>query len=220
MSMDGWFTVGLVGLVLLALMLTQLAPDVILVAGLTALMLSGILSPDEALAGLANEGMVTVGVLFIVGAGVRETGSVDWIAHRLFGRPQGRTNVVMRLMAPVAALSAFMNNTPLVAMLIPAVADWAKQLRIPVSRVMIPLSFAAILGGTCTLIGTSTNLVVNGPKSTPTCPTVCRCSTSPGWGCLRRWPAWRLLRSSACGCSPIGGPRSVGRTTRASIPLK
>ena len=162
MSMDGWFTIGLVGLVLLALMLTQLAPDVILVAGLTALMLSGILSPDEALAGLANEGMVTVGVLFIVGAGVRETGSVDWIAHRLFGRPEGKTNVVMRLMAPVAALSAFMNNTPLVAMLIPAVADWAKQLRIPVSRVMIPLSFAAILGGTCTLIGTSTNLVVNG----------------------------------------------------------
>ncbi len=162
MSFDGWFTIGLVGLVLLALMLTQLAPDVILVAGLTALMLSGILSPDEALAGLANEGMVTVGVLFIVGAGVRETGSVDWIAHRLFGRPEGKTNVVMRLMAPVAALSAFMNNTPLVAMLIPAVADWAKQLRIPVSRVMIPLSFAAILGGTCTLIGTSTNLVVNG----------------------------------------------------------
>jgi di/tricarboxylate transporter len=162
MSMDGWFTVGLVGLVLLALMLTQLAPDVILVAGLTALLLSGILSPDEALAGLANEGMVTVGVLFIVGAGVRETGSVDWIAHRLFGRPEGKTNVVMRLMAPVAALSAFMNNTPLVAMLIPAVADWAKQLRIPASRVMMPLSFAAILGGTCTLIGTSTNLVVNG----------------------------------------------------------
>jgi len=162
MSIDGWFTIGLVGLVLLALMLTQLAPDVILVAGLTALMLSGILSPDEALAGLANEGMVTVGVLFIVGAGVRETGSVDWIAHRLFGRPEGKTNVVMRLMAPVAALSAFMNNTPLVAMLIPAVADWAKQLRIPASRVMMPLSFAAILGGTCTLIGTSTNLVVNG----------------------------------------------------------
>lgn len=162
MSIDGWFTIGLVGLVLLALMLTQLAPDVILVAGLTALILSGILSPDEALAGLANEGMVTVGVLFIVGAGVRETGSVDWIAHRLFGRPEGKTNVVMRLMAPVAALSAFMNNTPLVAMLIPAVADWAKQLRIPASRVMMPLSFAAILGGTCTLIGTSTNLVVNG----------------------------------------------------------
>jgi di/tricarboxylate transporter len=125
-------------------------------------LLSGILSPDEALAGLANEGMVTVGVLFIVGAGVRETGSVDWIAHRLFGRPEGKTNVVMRLMAPVAALSAFMNNTPLVEMLIPAVADWAKQLRIPASRVMMPLSFAAILGGTCTLIGTSTNLVVNG----------------------------------------------------------
>ncbi|MGD9647882.1 MAG: SLC13 family permease, partial [Pirellulales bacterium] len=162
MSIEGWFTIAVVGLVLLALMLTQLAPDVILVGGLVVLLLSGILAPDEALAGLSNEGMVTVGVLFIVGAGVRETGSVDWLAQRLFGRPQGKTSVVVRLMLPVAGLSAFMNNTPLVAMLIPAVADWAKQLRVPVSRVMMPLSFAAILGGTCTLIGTSTNLVVNG----------------------------------------------------------
>lgn len=153
---------GVVTVIFAVLSLTSIAPDVALVGGLAVLLVAGILTPSEALAGFSNEGMITVGVLFIVGAGVRETGGIDIIANRLFGRPKGERAALVRLMAPVAALSAFMNNTPLVAMLVPAVADWAKQLRIPASRVMIPLSYAAILGGTCTLIGTSTNLVVNG----------------------------------------------------------
>lgn len=161
-SLAGWTTLGTLALVFAALAFTSLAPDAALVGGLAILLVSGVLSPSEALAGFSNEGMATVAVLFIVGAGVRETGGVEIIANRLFGRPKSETGAVARLIFPVAAISAFMNNTPLVAMLVPAVADWAKQLRIPASRVMIPLSFAAILGGTCTLIGTSTNLVVNG----------------------------------------------------------
>ena len=126
------------------------------------LLLTGIVTPSEALGGLANEGMVTVGILYVVGAGVRETGGVDWIVARLFGRPKTVAGSIARLVAPTMALSAFMNNTPLVAMLIPAVDDLARSRRIPVSKLMIPLSYAAILGGTCTLIGTSTNLVVQG----------------------------------------------------------
>ncbi len=156
------FTLGLVGMVFALLMFTALAPDVILVAAVVMLMLVGILSPNEALAGMSNEGMITVAVLFIVGAAVRETGGVEFIASRLFGRPKTPTTAVARMMLPTMGLSAFMNNTPLVAMLIPAVGDWARKLRMPVSRFMIPLSYAAILGGTCTLIGTSTNLVVQG----------------------------------------------------------
>jgi di/tricarboxylate transporter len=162
MTTGAWTTLGVIAAVFAALTFTSIAPDMALVGGLAFLLVVGILSPGEALAGFANEGMITVGVLFIVGAGVRETGGVDIIANRLFGRPKSERGAMTRLMLPVAFLSAFMNNTPLVAMLVPAVADWAKQLRIPASRVMIPLSFAAILGGTCTLIGTSTNLVVNG----------------------------------------------------------
>jgi di/tricarboxylate transporter len=97
-----------------------------------------------------------------VGAAVRETGGVDIIAGRLFGRPKTPLGALSRMMWPTMGLSAFMNNTPLVAMLIPAVSDWARKNRWPVSKFMIPLSYAAILGGTCTLIGTSTNLVVQG----------------------------------------------------------
>jgi di/tricarboxylate transporter len=162
MSISAWTTVGVIGAVFAALAFTSIAPDIALVGALGFLLVTGILAPGDALVGFANEGMITVGVLFVIGAGVRETGGVDIIANRLFGRPKSASGAVTRLMLPVAALSAFMNNTPLVAMLIPAVNDWARQLRIAASKVMMPLSFAAILGGTCTLIGTSTNLVVNG----------------------------------------------------------
>ena len=159
---DAWFTLGVLALVFAMLIWSRVAPDVVLIGGVALLLVRGILSPREALAGLSNEGMATVGVLFIVGAGVRQTGGIDWIAQYLLGRPKTATRAVARLMLPTAGLSAFMNNTPLVAMLIPVVGDWAKQHRVAASKLMIPLSYAAILGGTCTLIGTSTNLVVDG----------------------------------------------------------
>jgi di/tricarboxylate transporter len=101
-------------------------------------------------------------VLYVVVTGLTETGAVAWVGQALLGRPRGERDARLRLMAPVAALSAFLNNTPVVAIFIPAVADWAKRHRLPVSRLLIPLSYASIAGGTCTLIGTSTNLVVNG----------------------------------------------------------
>jgi di/tricarboxylate transporter len=156
------FTLATLALIFALLVWSRLPPDFVLVGGVAVLILAGILDPREALAGLGNEAMVTVGVLYVVGAGVRQTGGVDWIAQRLFGRPKSNFDAIVRLMFPTAALSAFMNNTPLVAMLIPAVADWSKMHRIAASKLMIPLSYAAILGGTCTLIGTSTNLVVDG----------------------------------------------------------
>jgi di/tricarboxylate transporter len=162
MGWEPWFALGVVLLVLTLLATTTLSADLILLSGLLLLFLSGILDGKEALAGFANEGMITVGVLFVVAAGVVETGGVTWVTDRLFGRPKSVGGAVSRLMLPVAGLSAFMNNTPLVAMLIPAVSDWAKKYRIAPSKLMMPLSMAAILGGTCTLIGTSTNLVVNG----------------------------------------------------------
>jgi di/tricarboxylate transporter len=154
------FTLGLVVVLFALLAFSSLAPDLVLILGVVALLLFGVIDPSTALAGLSNEGMVTVGVLYVIGAGVRETGGVDWIAARLFGRPKSLQGAVTRLVVPTMGLSAFMNNTPLVAMLIPAVNDLARNQRIAASKLMIPLSYAAILGGTCTLIGTSTNLVV------------------------------------------------------------
>jgi len=162
MGFEAWLTVAVITLCIGLLASNRFPSDAVMVGGLTLLLLTGVLSPDEALAGLANEGMVTVAVLYVVVAGVSETGGTAWVSQALLGRPRSIAHAQARLMLPVAALSAFLNNTPVVAMFIPAVQDWAKRHRIAVSQLMIPLSYAAIAGGTCTLIGTSTNLVVNG----------------------------------------------------------
>lgn len=162
MGWDAWYSLGVVLLVLALLALTSLSADLVLLSGLTLLFVAGILTTSEALSGFANEGMMTVAILFVVAAGVIETGGITWVSNRLFGRPKSVVNALIRMMLPAAGLSAFMNNTPLVAMLIPAVSEWAKKHQIAPSKLMLPLSMAAILGGTCTLIGTSTNLVVNG----------------------------------------------------------
>ena len=162
MDWDALLTLVVVAANILLLVFTRIGPDIILVAGVSVLLLAGVLPPKEALSGLANEGMVTVGVLYVVVAALRETGGVDWVGGRLFGRPRSLLGAQARMMVPVAAMSAFLNNTPLVAMMIPAVSDWSKRHGFSASKLMIPLSYAAIFGGTCSLIGTSTNLVVNG----------------------------------------------------------
>lgn len=141
---------------------TNLGADLVIWAGVTVLLLTGVLTPDDALSGLSNEGMVTVGVLFVVVAGLSQTGGISHLVGALLGRPRSAAAAQLRVMVPVAAVSSIMNNTPLVATLIGPLNDWCKSVRISPSRVMLPLSVAAILGGTCSLIGTSTNLVVHG----------------------------------------------------------
>jgi len=161
-TLDAWITVGVVLSLLGTLVFTRISADVVMAGGLTLLLVLGVLTPAEALSGLTNQGLVTVAVLYVVVAGLRETGGIGWIVQRVLGRPNTLAGAQMRVMAPVTVLSAFLNNTPVVAMFIPAVNDWCKRNSLSVSKLMIPLSYAAILGGTCTLIGTSTNLVVNG----------------------------------------------------------
>jgi di/tricarboxylate transporter len=160
--MDAWITVAVVLGTLGVLIGTSLSSDVVLVAGLTVLMLSGVLSPDEALRGLANPALATVGVLYVVAAGVVNTGAVHAIGAILFGRPRSVSSAQLRIMLPVASVSGLINSTPLVAMLVPVVEEWARRCRFSVSKLMLPLSYAAIFGGTLTLIGTSTNIVVYG----------------------------------------------------------
>ena len=162
MSLDAIITLAVVALCFGVLAFSRTSPDIVLVGGVSLLLMLGIISPDQALGGLANQGVVTVGALYIVVNGMRETGGLGWIVQHLLGRPNSLTGAQLRMMAPVALLSAFLNNTPVVAMMIPAVSDWARRMKISASKLMIPLSYAAIAGGTCTLIGTSTNLVVNG----------------------------------------------------------
>jgi di/tricarboxylate transporter len=162
LAWQAWFTLGVIGLVFAILVITDAATDVVLVAGVALLLVGGVLKPAEALAGLSNEGIVTIAVLYVVVAGLEATGGNNIIAERFLSRPKSVTGALMKMMFPVTFVSAFMNNTPVVAMFLPAVNDWAKQHRIAVSKLMIPLSYAAVLSGTVTIISTATNLLVNG----------------------------------------------------------
>ncbi|PSJ23345.1 SLC13 family permease [Halomonas sp. ND22Bw] len=162
MPFDALFTLATVLAVLVTLVTTRIAPDVVLMAALAVLVVSGILTPGEALAGFSNPGVMTIATLYVVAAGLKETGAIQWIAHGLLGRPRQLRRAQFRVLLPASGLSAFMNNTTVVAMFIPAIQEWAGRLKLPPSKLLLPLSYAAILGGTCTLIGTSTNLVVDG----------------------------------------------------------
>lgn len=162
LSWQGWLAIAVTVSTFLFNALTTLSAEAVFLGGLAILLISGVLPTESALAGFSNPGMVTVGVLYIVVTGLQKTGGLDQISQILLGLPKNQTIALVRLMAPVMGLSAVLNNTPVVAMFIPVVGDWCRKLRISPSKLMIPLSYAAIMGGMCTLIGTSTNLVVNG----------------------------------------------------------
>lgn len=158
----GWITLAVLVFVFGMLALSRFSPDAILLAGLTVLLVLGVVTPRQAFSGFSNEGVVTVAILFLVAAGTKESGAIYLAVNWLLRRPRNVGTAQATLMLPVAGLSAFLNNTPLVLMLIPVVSEWGKKFQIPISKLLIPLSYAALLGGMCTLIGTSTNLVVNG----------------------------------------------------------
>lgn len=162
MDWQGWLSLALVAGVLGTLTLTRLKPHVVMMGALTVLITFGVLTGAEALAGFANEGLITVAAMFVVAAGINASGGAELIVTRLLGRPRKVRGAMWRMFSPVALLSGFLNNTPVVATMIPAVNSWSRKTGIAPSKLMIPLSYASILGGTTTLIGTSTNLVLNG----------------------------------------------------------
>lgn len=162
MSPEAWIAIAVVLGTLVALITVTLPPYLILMGALTVLSVSGVLSSTEAFAGFGNTGLMTVAVMFIVAGGITSTGGVQWIVQNVLGRPSHIRSAIFRVFAPVAGLSGFLNNTPVVATMIPAINTWCRRIDAAPSRLMIPLSYSAILGGTLTMIGTSTNLVVNG----------------------------------------------------------
>lgn len=162
MDWQAWLAISLTLGVLITLTVTRLDPHLVMMAALAILSVVGVLGPEEVLAGFGNPGLITVAAMFVVAAGLDASGAIDMLVHRLLGNPQNVGRAQLRIAGPVTALSAFLNNTPLVAAMIPALHAWSRKIGVAPSKLMIPLSYSAILGGTLTLIGTSTNLVVNG----------------------------------------------------------
>src|SRR5687768_10248051 len=125
-------------------------------------MASGVLTPAQALGGFWNPGVLTVALLFVLVAALKSTGAIRWIGDWVLGRPRTAFQAQLRTLGIAAPLSAFINNTPIVAMLTSAIEGWSRRSGISPSRLLMPMNYATILGGMCTLVGTSTNLVVAG----------------------------------------------------------
>ena len=149
--------------IVLVLALVQMAfdlpPDLVLLEAVVILYGLNVLSMKEALDGFRNEGVVTVAVMCAVAKGIQATGGLNLIAKYLLGSPKGYESAMLRMTMAVMAMSAFMNNSPVCAMMIPIIKDWAGSVGVASSALLMPVSFATMLGGTLTMIGSSTNLV-------------------------------------------------------------
>ena len=158
------FYIVIIGmLVMLALLVFELErPEIILPSTLLLFVMTGIITPQEAIRGFSNEGMLTIGLLFIIAGSIQNSGIVDHAFKKLLNRSTSSKHMLAKLLFPISFLSAFLNNTPIVIAFTPLVKKWCEDHHLSPSKFLIPISYATILGGTITIIGTSTNLVVHG----------------------------------------------------------
>jgi len=158
---EALFVLAVTVATLVVWVLEILPVDLVAVLSMLVLVLSGILTPDEAVKGFGNSALVTVACMFVLSAGLIRTGALDLVTSAMLGVGRGnKARTIGVLMLTIAGISAFINNTPVAVIFLPVVLAVAARLEIAPSKLLIPLSYATILGGTCTLIGTSTNLLV------------------------------------------------------------
>ena len=159
----GIWIVSIILLLTLILLITEKVPiDLTAMGIMVLLMVTGILTPLEAVSGLANPAVVTVGVMFIISQGMIRTGAVGFIGDKLINYSRGKLHLAMiMILLTVAMSSAFINNTPVVVLFIPIITSLSCEFGLSPSKFLIPVSYASILAGTCTLIGTSTNIIVS-----------------------------------------------------------
>ena len=167
---ESYVTIALM-LSALLLMANEVAPDLVMLGTSVLLVHGDIISQREAWAGFGSPSVLSIGALFVVARALEETRAVEKLLAPILGAPTGHVGALLRLCVPVAIFSAFLNNTPIVAMLLTVCEGWAARSNLSIKVLLMPLSFASMLGGMCTLIGTSTNLVLNAQiESDPLAP--------------------------------------------------
>ena len=157
-----WITIVTVLAMFTVMLCTKIRSDLVFLAAIGILFVTGVLDAKEAFSGFSGTSVITVGVLFVVVAGLTHTGVLQWIVKHLLGQPNSYSKAVLRLMLPVAALSSFLSNTTVVTLFVNIVKMWSKKLGVAPSKLLIPLSYASGMGGVCTLIGTPPNLIISG----------------------------------------------------------
>lgn len=162
LSIYAWITIVTVITIFGLLLYDKVPADIAFTGGMGVLLVTGVLTPAQALAGFSSQTVVVVGVIYVVLAGLVHTGVLQWIVRYLLGTPGSYPQAIVRLMLPVAFLSSLLTNATIVALFINVVKIWSKKLNISPSKLLIPLSYASGMGGICTLIGTPPNLIISG----------------------------------------------------------
>ena len=162
MIWEAWLTLGVITGAVLVLTRDLVSPAVAFMAAVVVLLVADVVTPLQAFQGFSNPAPITVAALYVLARAVEKSGALQPMVRATLGTARSVRGALARMTVPVAAASAFLNNTPIIAMLSPQIGEWADKRGDSASRYLMPLSFAAILGGMTTLIGTSTNLVVSG----------------------------------------------------------
>ncbi len=162
MGWEAWYILAVVVMTMVVLARSWLPPSGAMVGAMIAALVPGVVTPAEALAGFANPAPITIAALYVVAKAVEKTGVLAPLVNWMLGGGRNEKASMMRMSVTTTAVSSFLNNIPIVAMLIPQVESWSRAQGRSVSRYLMPLSYAAILGGAVTLMGTATNIVASG----------------------------------------------------------
>jgi di/tricarboxylate transporter len=159
-SIDAWITIATVMGVIIVMLKTKVRTDAVILIAIGVLFVTGVLDAKETCSGFSAGTVVVTGVLAVVMAGLRYTGVLQWMLRHVFGLPDSYPSALLRMMVPVSMLSAFVSNTMLTMLFGNVLKRWAKKLDMAPSKLYLPMVYAVQMGGVCTLIGTSTNIVV------------------------------------------------------------
>lgn len=162
LHVNAWITIFTLLGIFLVMARSRVPTEVTFLSALTILLVTGVVTEDEGMAGFGSEPVVVHAAFYVVIAGLMQTGVLYWLTKNVLGSPKSFKNAVMRLMAPISLLAALLNSVNVVALFIDTVKIWARKLDVPASKLLMPLSYAASLGGMCTLLGSSSNLVIAG----------------------------------------------------------
>jgi len=162
MSLAAIFTASVILIAFATVFFTKIAVEKVFALAFVTLLVSTVLPSEQAFLALANPGVISLACLYVIVGSLQKTGAMQLLVQNILSKPKTSSSANVRLLPPVAFASAFFNNTPIVAALTPGLVDWCKRVKVSPTKILLPLSYAAILGGTCTIIGTSTNLVVYG----------------------------------------------------------
>lgn len=162
LSAHAWITIVIVLSIFIVMARTRIPAEIAFLGALTILLVTGVVSEEEGMAGFGSEPVVVHAAFFVIIAGLMQSGVLYWLTKNVLGDPKNYKRAIVKLMIPMSLLAAVLNSVNVVALFIDAVKIWARKLNIAPSKLLLPLSYAATLGGMCTLLGNSSNLIIAG----------------------------------------------------------